>query len=85
MCYIGKLSASGRTFVKDLRAWVESVVDLGHDKNDDDKIQEFMWFAAHSDVKTKVPDVGGSSTKVKAGADADAKKGKLRRESYTFI
>ena len=54
-----RLSSRGREFVRDLRAWIEAVVDLGLGKNYDDKIQEFIYHTSH--VGVNVPDVGGAA------------------------
>jgi len=72
-----KLSASGRSFVRDLRAWVEAVTDLIEEKNADDIIQDFIFLTSHAQLDTQISDVGGASRRVTSGADTDAKKGKL--------
>ena len=69
-----RLSPKGREMVRDVRAWVEALVDLAQAKNYDDKIQEFIWFTRRAGVKAEgVPDVGGVA-RAPSGAGKDARK-----------
>ncbi|KAI5787270.1 hypothetical protein EDC01DRAFT_708224 [Geopyxis carbonaria] len=51
------LSTESRAFVRDLRAWVEALIDLGVQKNGQDLVQEFIWHTQHANV-----DVDGSGS-----------------------
>lgn len=69
-----RLSNKGREFLKDVRAWVEAVVDLALTKNYDDKIQEFIWHTSHARMFAKVPDIPGAARTGTQGAPQDAVK-----------
>lgn len=67
-----RLSSKGREFLRDLRAWVEAVIDFGLSKNMDDKVQEFIYHTSHMRLFADVPDVGGAARVGVAGGGQDA-------------
>jgi len=66
-----RLSGRGREFVRDLRAWIEAVIDLGLSKNYDDKIQEFIYHTSHANMFVNVPDVSGAAKAGTTGMGQD--------------
>ncbi|KAL7270560.1 hypothetical protein RUND412_006734 [Rhizina undulata] len=74
-----RLSPQGRVFVKDLRSWVEAVAELALSKNEDDKIQEFIWHTSHAHIMGRAPNLQGvAKPGVKSGSDAQKAFEKLR-------
>jgi hypothetical protein len=69
-----RLSNKGREFLKDVRAWVEAVIDLSLSKNYDDKIQQFIWHTSHARLMTNVPEVSGAAKSGTRGSRQDATK-----------
>jgi hypothetical protein len=67
-----RFSSKGREFVRDLRAWVEAVIDFGLSKNVDDKVQEFIYHTSHMRLFVDMPDVGGAARAGVAGGGQDA-------------
>jgi hypothetical protein len=69
-----RLSYKGREFLRDFRAWVEALADLGLSKNDDDKIQQFIWHTSHARLFTDVPDWSGAARSGVQGSRQDTTK-----------
>ncbi|ORY76232.1 Proteophosphoglycan ppg4 [Leucosporidium creatinivorum] len=50
----GKLSPKGEELVASSRGVLEALTRLGLEKNDDDKIQRFIWAASHADADVDI-------------------------------
>jgi Family of unknown function (DUF5923) len=50
-----KLSIKGRNAIRDLRAWIESIVEESEYKNGSNEIQEFVWELSQADVDVGTP------------------------------
>jgi hypothetical protein len=76
-----RLSSKGREFIRDVRAWIEALTDLGMSKNYDDKIQEFLYHTSHANLLANVPAVGSAARAGVSGAEQDTNRliGKLRK------
>ena len=66
------LSDSGRLLIKYSKQWLAEFIDLVRHKNDDDQIQDFIWFLSHSKVSVDTDHLAKSASNVKAKADATA-------------
>lgn len=66
------LSDSGRLLVKFTKRWLHEFIELLHNKNGRDQIQDFLWYLSKSRVSVDVEDITRRATKSKAKADATA-------------
>lgn len=66
------LSDSGRLLVKYTKQWLSEFIELLRNKNDNDAIQDFIWFLSHSRVSLDTEDLAHRASNVKAKADTAA-------------
>ncbi|KAI9753979.1 MAG: hypothetical protein M4579_004909 [Chaenotheca gracillima] len=66
------LSDSGRLLAKHAKLWLTHFIELLHDKNDKDQIQDFLWFILKARVSLDTQDLAKSASRVRAKADASA-------------
>ncbi|KAI9841561.1 MAG: hypothetical protein M1837_000607 [Sclerophora amabilis] len=67
-----QLSDSGRLLLKALKQWLSEFIEFLRNKNDQDKIQDFIWFLLKSKISLDTDDLAKSASQVKARADASA-------------
>lgn len=66
------LSQSGRKLVRNCREWLKQFIELLQHKNDDDQIQDFVWYLTKSRVSLDLDDIAHQASKAKARADVSA-------------
>ena len=66
------LSDSGRLLLKFSKQWLMQFIEALRNKNDDDQIQDFLWFLSKSRVSLDTDNIARSASNVKAKADAKA-------------
>lgn len=67
------IGAVGRQMIRDLRLWIQVLIDFLREKNEDDRLQEFIWELSRSRAAL---DTGRISERASnAGAQADTKAG----------
>jgi hypothetical protein len=66
------LSDSGRLLVKCCREWLRQFIELLRSKNDQDQIQDFIWYITKSRISVDTDDVAQQASRVKAKADTAA-------------
>lgn len=66
------LSDSGRLLVKYSKQWFMEFIELVRHKNDNDLIQDFIWFLTKSRITVDTDDIVRSASKVRAKADSRA-------------
>lgn len=66
------LSDSGRQLIRQSRNWIKVFIELLRNKNNEDQIQDFIWYLTKSRISLDVNDVSHQASKVKARADAAA-------------
>jgi hypothetical protein len=66
------LSDSGRLLVKYSKQWLTEFIELIRHKNDNDQIQDFIWFLTKSRIAVDTDDIVRSASKVRAKADSKA-------------
>lgn len=66
------LSDSGRLLIRNARSWLKLFIELLRNKNDQDQIQDFIWYLTKSRISIDINDIAHSASKVKARADARA-------------
>ena len=66
------LSDSGRLLLKFSKRWLSQFIEALRHKNDDDQIQDFVWFLSKSRISLDTEDIARSASNVKAKADATA-------------
>lgn len=66
------LSDSGRLLIRNARSWLKLFIELLRNKNDQDQIQDFIWYLTKSRISIDISDIAHSASKVKARADARA-------------
>jgi hypothetical protein len=64
------LSDSGRKLLRLSKKWLSEFIDLLRNKNDDDQIQNFIWFLFHAKISVDKDDFIRSATHTRAKADA---------------
>jgi hypothetical protein len=71
------LSDSGRLLVKYSKQWLTEFIELIRHKNDNDQIQDFIWFLTKSRIAVDTDDIVRSASKVRAKADSKAGTGSI--------
>lgn len=66
------LSDSGRNLLRLSKKWLGDFIELLRNKNDDDQIQDFIWFLIHSRISVDTGDLIRTATQTRAKADASA-------------
>ncbi|KIW83256.1 hypothetical protein Z517_02501 [Fonsecaea pedrosoi CBS 271.37] len=67
-----ELSDSGRALIRNCRTWLKLFIEILRTKNDQDQIQDFLWYTTKSRISLDVDDISYSASRVKARADARA-------------
>ena len=60
------LSDSGRLLVKYSKQWLAQFIETVRHKNDDDRIQDFIWFLLKSRIAVDTDDIVRAASKVRA-------------------
>ena len=68
------LSDSGRLLLKLSKRWLSQFIEALRHKNDNDQIQDFIWFLSKSRISLDTEDISKTASNVKAKADANAGK-----------
>lgn len=66
------LSDSGRLLVKYSKQWLTQFIETVRHKNDNDLIQDFIWFLTKSRIAVDTDEIVRSASKVRAKADSRA-------------
>ena len=66
------LSDSGRQLIRQSRNWLKAFIELLRNKNNEDQIQDFIWYLTKSRISLDINDISHQASKVKARADATA-------------
>ena len=66
------LSDSGRRLLKFTKQWLTEFIETIRHKNDEDQIQDFIWFLSKSKISLDTEDLANTASKVKAKADTTA-------------
>ena len=66
------LSDSGRLLVKCCRDWLRQFIEALRSKNDQDQIQDFIWYLTQSKISVDTDDVAEHASKARAKADTVA-------------
>ncbi len=66
------LSDSGRLLLKFTKRWITEFIELLRVKNDNDQIQDFIWYLAHARVSVDAEDIMNRATAFRAKADVSA-------------
>lgn len=66
------LSDSGRYLLLFTKQWLKQFIETLRHKNDQDQIQDFIWYLSKSKVSLDTNALADSASKVKARADATA-------------
>lgn len=69
---IPDLSDSGRLLMKHSKQWLTQFIEMLRHKNDEDQIQDFIWFLSKSRISVDTNDLAKRASKVKSRADATA-------------
>ena len=67
-----ELSDSGRLLLKFTKRWLLQFIEVLRHKNNDDQIQDFVWFLSRSRISVDTEGITRSAKNVKARADATA-------------
>jgi len=68
------LSSSGRRLVQLSKRWLSEFIEFLIVKNDQDQIQDFIWFLIHARISVDADDLIQTATSTRAKADASASK-----------
>jgi len=66
------LSDSGRLLVKYSKQWLAEFIELLRHKNENDQIQDFIWFLSNSKISLDTGHLAKTASNVKAKADTTA-------------
>ncbi|KAI4091936.1 MAG: hypothetical protein LQ344_003754 [Seirophora lacunosa] len=72
------LSDSGRLLVKYTKQWLTQFIEMLRNKNDNDAIQDFIWFLTKSRISLDTEDLANKASNVKSKADTVAAYESLR-------
>ena len=62
----------GRQLISDLRRCIQALIDFLHEKNPDDRLQEFLWRLARSKAAVDTERISWRASNARAKADAGA-------------
>lgn len=68
------ISPSGRQLMYYSKTWLQQFIELLRNKNDEDQIQDFIWFILHARLSVDTNDLVQTATSTRAKADASAGK-----------
>ncbi|KAG8532606.1 uncharacterized protein KY384_002483 [Bacidia gigantensis] len=66
------LSDSGILLLKDTKQWIRTFIEMLRVKNEEDQIQDFLWYLSQSRVQLNTNQLAKSASNAKAQADASA-------------
>ncbi|KAL8938627.1 MAG: hypothetical protein Q9216_003795 [Gyalolechia sp. 2 TL-2023] len=66
------LSDSGRLLVKYSKRWLSEFIEMLRNKNDNDAVQDFIWFLSKSKLSLDTEDLANKASNVKSKADTTA-------------
>ena len=66
------LSDSGRLLIKHSKQWLAEFIELVRHKNDNDEIQDFIWYLSKSKVSLDTEHLASTAGQIKSKADATA-------------
>ena len=66
------LSDSGRLMIKYSKQWLAQFIELVRHKNDNDEIQDFIWYLSKSKVSLDTDHLANTAGQIKSKADATA-------------
>ena len=66
------LSDSGRLLIKFSKQWLAQFIEMIRHKNDNDEIQDFLWYLSKSRVSLDTNHLANTASQVKSKADATA-------------
>ncbi|KAL8737669.1 MAG: hypothetical protein Q9181_001459 [Wetmoreana brouardii] len=72
------LSDSGRLLTKYTKQWLTHFIEMLRNKNDNDAIQDFIWFLSKSRISLDTEDVANKASNIKSKADTTAAYESLR-------
>ncbi|KAL8833760.1 MAG: hypothetical protein Q9170_004093 [Blastenia crenularia] len=72
------LSDSGRLLAKYTKQWLAAFIEMLRNKNDNDAIQDFIWFLSKSRLSVDTEDIANKASTVKSKADTTAAYESLR-------
>ncbi|KAI9836790.1 MAG: hypothetical protein M1819_000955 [Sarea resinae] len=72
------LSDSGRLLAKFSKQWLSQFIELLRHKNDEDQIQDFIWYLSKSRISLDTEDIANKAASVKKKADTAAAYESLR-------
>jgi hypothetical protein len=64
------LSESGRKLIKYSKSWLQDFIDLLKEKNDGDKLQDFIWLIVNARMEVDTGDLMNTAEQARAKADA---------------
>ncbi|KAL8788156.1 MAG: hypothetical protein Q9213_001795 [Squamulea squamosa] len=73
-----ELSDSGRLLVKYIKRWLADFIEMLRNKNDNDAIQDFIWFLSKSRISLDTEELSKQASTVKSKADTTAAYESLR-------
>lgn len=68
------LSDSGRLLLKFTKQWLSQFIEALRHKNENDEIQDFIWFLTKARISLDTEDIAKSAKNIKSKADATAGK-----------
>ena len=67
-----ELSPAGKRLIRYTREWLKAFIEIVRRKNDQDQIQDFIWYTTKSDITVDTKHLSQQASRVKARADAAA-------------
>ena len=79
------LSESSRRLLKFSKQWLKDFIELLHQKNSKDQIQDFIWYLSKSKISVDTTAMVQSASTIKARADTAAGKSHLNSKYITYL
>ena len=67
-----QLSDSGRLLIRHTKRWLADLIETIRHKNDEDQIQDFVWYLSKSRISVDTDDIVNRASNFKAKADSKA-------------
>lgn len=67
-----ELSDSGRALVHYIKVWLKQFMELLHNKNSNDQIQDFLWYLSKAQVSVDMEDIVNTASKARSKAQTAA-------------
>lgn len=81
----GRFSAEGQLVIEDIRAFIDSLVTVGDEKNGDDKFQRFLYHSSQMQVEVETPDIKTSVSQREINKDSKKAAESLRTLGNVLI